>query len=430
VSTVAVEPAASVRGDLAVPGDKSVSHRALLIGAIADGESSVRGLGISEDVLATVGAVRALGVEVELDGADVRVRGRGLRGLRSPHGPIDCGNAGTLLRLLAGILAGQDGRFELTGDESLSRRPLERIAEPLALMGAGVETEDGHAPLAVEGGRLRAIRYELPVASAQVKSAVLLAGLYAEDGPTVVAEPVATRDHTERMLEGAGARVGRKPGAPSVWPAERLRPLRLEVPGDFSSAAPFLVAASALSGSEVRLHGVGVNPTRTGFLTVLERMGARVSVFNRRSVGGEPVADLEVAAAELVGTTVAPEEVPLLVDELPLFALIAGMARGDSVVSGAAELRVKESDRIETVRNVLRPLGIRIETRHDGFRVRGVPSRPKGGGVVKAGGDHRIAMLAGVAGLVSREGVRVEGAECVAISFPDFFAMLDSIAVR
>jgi 3-phosphoshikimate 1-carboxyvinyltransferase len=430
VTAVAVEPAASIRGDVAVPGDKSISHRALLIGAIAEGESSIRSLGVSEDVLATASAVQALGVDVEIEGDEARVGGVGLRGLRAPERPSDCGNAGTLMRLLAGILAGQVGRFELVGDESLSRRPLERITEPLQQMGARVKATDGHAPLVVEGSRLRAIRYELPVASAQVKSAVLLGGLYAEDGPTVVFEPAPTRDHTERMLEEAGARMRRKPGAPGVWPAERLRPLALDVPGDASSAAPFLVAASALSGSELRVHGVGVNPTRTGFLAVLERMGARISLFNRRSEGGEPVADLEVASAELVGTTVRPEEVPQLVDELPLFALIAGMARGKSVVRGAQELRVKESDRIESVKNVLRPLGIHIETAHDGFRVRGVPSRPKGGGTVDAGGDHRIAMLAGIAGLVSREGVRIEGAECVGVSFPDFFAMLESIAVR
>jgi 3-phosphoshikimate 1-carboxyvinyltransferase len=274
------------------------------------------------------------------------------------------------------------------------------------------------------------VRYELPVASAQVKSCVLLAGVYATNGPTVVVEGAPTRDHTERMLEGAGVRVRRKPGEAAVWPAELLRPLSLEIPGDFSSAAPFIAAGTLLSGSELRLHGVGINPTRTGFLAVLERMGARASVFNRRTEGGEPVGDLEVSAADLVATTVRPEEVPTLVDELPLFALVAGMAHGDSVVWGATELRVKESDRIESVKNVLRPLGIRIETRHDGFRVRGVPSRPKGGGVVNAAGDHRVAMLAAVAGLVSREGVRIEGAESVGVSFPDFFAMLESIAVR
>jgi 3-phosphoshikimate 1-carboxyvinyltransferase len=431
MNPVEVAPAVSLLGGLAVPGDKSISHRALLLGAVAEGESSLAGLGVSEDTLATAEAMRSLGAEVALDGDEARVKGVGLRGLRLPDVPIDCRNAGTLMRLLPGLLVGQEGEFELVGDESLSRRPLERIAEPLRRMGARVETTDGHAPLVVEGhGVVKPIRYELPVASAQVKSCVLLAGLYATGGRTEVVEPVATRDHTERMLEGAGVRVRRKAGAPAVWPAERLRPLSFCVPGDFSSAAPFIVAATLLSGSELRLQDVGVNPTRTGLLTVLERMGARVALFNRRTEGGEPVADLEVAPADLIATTVEANEVPLLVDELPLFALASAMAHGDSAVRGAQELRVKESDRIEAVKNVLRPLGIRIETTHDGFRVRGVPSRPKGGGMVDAAGDHRIAMLAAVAGLVSREGVRIEGAESVAVSFPDFFAMLDSIAVR
>jgi 3-phosphoshikimate 1-carboxyvinyltransferase len=425
-----IEPAVAVRGDIAVPGDKSISHRALLLGAIADGESEIDGFGASKDTLSTAAAVRALGAEVDVDGERVRVAGAGLRGLRAPAGPLDCGNAGTLMRLLPGILAGQDGRFELVGDESLSGRPMERIAEPLRTMGATVETTDGHAPLAVEGGSLEPVRWELPVASAQVKSCVLLAGLYAGGGPTIVVEGFPSRDHTERMLEAMGARVRRKAGEPGVWPAERLRPLRLEIPGDFSSAAPFVVAATLLAESELRLHGVGINPTRTGFLAVLERMGARLSFFNRRSTGGEPVADLEVAPAELTATEVRPEEVPGLVDELPLFALAAGMARGESVVTGAQELRVKESDRLESVKDALRPLGIHIETSHDGFRVRGVPSRPKGGGVVEAGGDHRIAMLGAIAGLVSREGVELRGAESAAVSFPDFFAMLDSLVLR
>ncbi len=426
-----VDPAVSLRGGLAVPGDKSISHRALMLGAVADGESTLEGLGVSEDTLATAAAMRALGADVHLDGDRARVQGVGLRGLRPPGDPIDCRNAGTLIRLLPGLLAGQEGRFELIGDESLSRRPLERVAEPLRLMGAVAETMEGHAPLVVEGrGALEPVRYELPIASAQVKSCVLLAGLYATHGRTEVVEPAPTRDHTERMLEGAGVRVRRKPGAPAVWPADHLLTLDLQIPGDFSSAAPFIVAATLLTGSELRLQAVGVNPTRTGLLTVLERMGARVALFNRRSAGGEPVADLEVAHADLVATTIGADEVPLLVDELPLFALAAGMARGDSVVRGAQELRLKESDRIEAVKNALRPLGIRIETTHDGFRVRGVPSRPKGGGVVDAANDHRIAMLAAVSGLVSREGVRIEGAESVAVSFPDFFAMLESIAVR
>jgi 3-phosphoshikimate 1-carboxyvinyltransferase len=307
---------------------------------------------------------------------------------------------------------------------------MERIAEPLRAMGAVVETSEGHAPLAVAGGALEAVRWELPVASAQVKSCVLLAGLYAADGPTAAVEPHPSRDHTERMLAAAGARVRRSPGEAAVWPAERLAPLRLAVPGDISSAAPFVVAATLLAGSKLRLHGVGLNPTRTGLLAVLERMGARIAVFNRRLAGGEPVGDLEVEAAELTATRIGAEEVPALVDELPLFALAAGMARGTSVVTGAAELRVKESDRIESVKDALRPLGVHIEGFADGFRVRGVPARPRGGAVVEARGDHRIAMLGTVAGLVSREGVELRGAEAVAVSFPDFFAMVDSIALR
>jgi 3-phosphoshikimate 1-carboxyvinyltransferase len=427
---VRVDPAAALRGDIAVPGDKSISHRALLLGAIARGESEIQGFGASKDTLSTAAAVRALGAEVEVERDRVRVGGAGLRGLREPAGPLDCGNAGTLMRLLPGILAGQEGRFELVGDASLSSRPMERIAEPLRAMGALVETTEGHAPVTVAGGELQPVRWDLPVASAQVKSCVLLAGLYAQGGPTAAVEPHPSRDHTERMLEAMGARVRRKPGEASVSPVDELRPLWTTIPGDFSSAAPFLVAATLLAGSELRLHGVGLNPTRTGLLSVLERMGARIAVFNRRLTGGEPVADLQVEAVELVAASIGPEEVPTLLDELPLFALAAGMAHGDSVVTGAQELRVKESDRVESVKDALRPLGIHIEARQDGFRVRGVPSRPRGGGVVEARGDHRIAMLGAVAGLVSREGVELQGAETVAVSFPDFFAMLDSLALR
>jgi 3-phosphoshikimate 1-carboxyvinyltransferase len=425
-----IQPASSVEGDIAVPGDKSISHRALLLGAIADGESEIDRFGASEDTLSTAEAARALGAELELDGDRIRVAGVGVRGIAEPDVPLDCGNAGTLMRLLPGILAGQSGRFELVGDESLSSRPMERIAEPLRAMGARVETADGHAPVVVEGGALQSIRWELRVASAQVKSCVLLAGLYAGDGPTVAVEPHPSRDHTERMLEAMGARVRRGPKEAAVWPVERLKPLVTTIPADFSSAAPFVLAATLLAGSKLRLHGVGLNPTRTGFLAVLERMGARVAVFNRHAAGGEPVGDLEVESSELVATSIDAEEVPTLIDELPLFALAAGMARGDSIVGGAQELRLKESDRVESVKDALRPLGIHIEARHDGFRVRGVPSRPRGGGVVDTRGDHRIALLGAVAGLVSREGVELRGAETVAVSFPDFFPMLDSVATR
>jgi 3-phosphoshikimate 1-carboxyvinyltransferase len=423
------EPATSLRGDLAVPGDKSISHRALLLAAIADGESEIRGFGRSADTLSTAAALAGLGAGVVHEGEVVRVRGAGLRGLRPADAPVDCGNAGTLIRLLAGILAGQAGRFELVGDESLSRRPLERVAAPLRLMGAHIETTDGHAPLRIDGGTLEPIRYELPVASAQAKSCVLLAGLYTSRGPTTVVEPAPSRDHTERMLQAAGARVARRPLEASVWPVERLQPLDLDVPGDFSSAAPFLAAATLLPGSEVRLHGVGVNPTRIGFLHVLERMGARISVYKRRTTGGEPVADLEVAASELTATEIGPGEVPALIDELPLFALCAALAHGESVVRGAQELRVKESDRIETVTNALRAAGGHVSATYDGFTVRGVPTRPQGGGVVESAGDHRIAMLGALAGLVSRAGVEVRDAECVGVSFPGFFETLESLRV-
>jgi 3-phosphoshikimate 1-carboxyvinyltransferase len=425
-----VEPASTVRGALAVAGDKSISHRAVLLAAIADGESTIRGFGRSADTESTIAAVRALGAEVAEDGDDLVVHGVGLRGLRAPGHAIDCGNAGTLVRLLAGILAGQIGQeFELTGDDSLRSRPMGRVAEPLAQMGAAVETTGGCLPLRVAGRPLRPIRYELPVASAQVKSAVLLAGLLAEEGPTTVVEPAPTRDHTERMLRSLGVPVRAITGSVRVWPVERLPPLSLEVPGDFSSVAPFVVAATLLPGSELVLRGVDVNPTRTGLLDVLERMGARISVFNRRSAGSEPVADLEVTHAELTATGIGPTEVPSLIDELPLFALAAGMAHGESVVRGARELREKESDRIESVTNALRALDVHIRAGDDGFRVRGVPTRPRGGGMDSAG-DHRIAMLGAIAGLVSREGVRIEGDEAVAVSFPAFFDLVESVAQR
>jgi len=424
-----IDPAASLRGHIAVPGDKSVSHRSVLLGAIAEGETGVRGFGRSADTESTIAAVRALGVTVHDDDVDaLRVEGAGLRALREPVEPIDCGNSGTTIRLLAGILAGQGGRFELAGDDSLSRRPMERIAEPLRLMGARFETTDGTPPLAIQGGELTGIRYELPVASAQVKSCVLLAGLYAA-GRTTVVEPLPTRDHTELMLEAAGVSVRRQQRRVSVGPAERLRLGEVVVPGDFSAAAPFVVAASLLPGSELTIHDVGLNPRRTGLLDVLARMGARITIFHRHKSSGEPVGDLEVRSAELTATAVTAEEVPLLVDELPLFGVAAACARGVSKVEGARELRVKETDRIETVATSLRGLGVRIAETEDGFTVRGVPTRFRGGSM-DSHGDHRIAMLGAVAGLVSRDGVELGDPQAVAVSFPGFFELLDSVTQR
>jgi len=427
LDSLTVEPVPRLVGHLAVPGDKSISHRSVLIGAICDGETRVTGFGRSADTEATIAAARALGVDVYEHGADtLRVFGKGLRGLRAPGRPIDCANAGTLVRLIAGILAGQDGeRFELTGDESLSRRPMGRIAEPLERMGASLETTEGHLPMTVSGGALHAIDYALPVASAQVKSAILLAGLFA-DGETTVVEPAPTRDHTERMLEAAGASVTVRSTSVTVRPAERLSLGEVEVPGDFSSAAPFVVAATLVPGSELHVHGVNLNPRRTGLLEILERMGANITLYNRRAIGGEPGGDLEIHSAPLVGTSVGAKEVPLAIDELPLFALAAACARGESVLHGAEELRAKETDRIEATVDALRPLGARARANEDGFSITGVPARLRGGRI-SSRGDHRIAMLGAVAGLASREGVRVEGADAVGVSFPGFFEMVERL---
>jgi 3-phosphoshikimate 1-carboxyvinyltransferase len=420
-----IEPAAALDGHFALPGDKSISHRALLLGAVSDGETVIRGFGRSADTESTLAAVRALGAEVD-DAETVTVHGAGLRGLRSAR--IDCGNAGTLARLVTGLLAFQEGEFTLTGDASLSSRPMERIASPLRSMGAQIETDDGHLPLRIEGALLTAIDYELPVASAQVKSAVLLAALGAQ-GRTTVLEPTPTRDHTELMLREAGVRVTTRPTSVSVEPPRTLRLDAVDVPGDFSSAAPFIVAATIVPESRITIHDVGLNPRRTGLLDVLDRMGARVGVLARRRFGQEPGGDLEVRSAELTATEIDASEVPLLIDELPLFALLAAHARGTSRVRGAAELRLKESDRIDALVDALRALGLRAKGHDDGFEVTGVPTRPRGGRI-DARGDHRIAMLGAVAGVASREGVEIEGFESVGVSFPGFHDLLEQVSRR
>ena len=423
-----IEPATALVGHVAVPGDKSISHRAVLIGSVCEDTTRVTGFGRSGDTQATVDGMRALGVEIE-DVADdeLVVHGVGLRGLHA--GMVDCANSGTLMRLLTGIAAGQDGEFTLTGDESLSGRPMERIAEPLRRMGADVETTDGHPPLVVRGsGALRGAELVPEVPSAQVKSAILLAGLNAA-GPTTVIESVPTRDHTELMLQAAGAKIRRSGKSVTVEPAGALRLGEVAVPGDFSSAAPLLVAAALIPGSDITIHHLGVNPRRAGLLDVLERMGARISVFNRDRVGREPVASVQVQPGELIATEITAEEVPSLVDELPLIALLGSHARGETVIRGARELRVKETDRIEAVNDGLRALDGRIQSHDDGWTITGVPIRLRGGRM-DARGDHRIAMLAAVAGLASREGVEIEGADTAAISFPGFYDLLEGVVRR
>jgi 3-phosphoshikimate 1-carboxyvinyltransferase len=429
-----VAPASALIGEISPPGDKSVSHRAVLFGALADGPVEVEGFGAGADTLSTIAAMEQLGVRIErLDDGPTRLRvhGVGLRGLKAPDRPIDVGNAGTLLRLLTGILVGQQGTFTLDGDASIRTRPVDRVAIPLREMGASLTDLDGRPPLEiVAGAPLHPIRYELPVASAQVKSAVLLAGLYTDEGPTVVVEPIATRDHTERMLRHAGVRLSRKKSEISIWPAERLKLDQISVPADPSSAAPFLVAATLLLESRLFLRGISANPARIGLLTVLERMGARITVFNRRTLpGGEPVADLEVRPSELVACEVEPALVPSMVDELPLVALAACLARGVTVVRGAEELAVKESNRLESVAELLRAVGGHVRVTKDGWRIRGVPARLRGGRV-DAHGDHRIGMLGAIAGLVSQDGVQISGAGSIGVSYPGFAAELDRLAVR
>jgi 3-phosphoshikimate 1-carboxyvinyltransferase len=423
MTIVRIPPATRLSGTVRVPPDKSITHRALLIGALSDRTVTVERPLESADTFATLNAVEACGASVDgLLGRRVEIAGRGPRGLTPPPA-IDCENSGTLMRLLTGILVGQAGEdVLLDGDDSLRRRPMSRIATPLRAMGAHVVTAPGGTPpLAVSGGRpLTAMEHRLEVASAQVKSCLLLAGLFA-DGETWVEEPAPSRDHTERMLAAAGVAIlhDGETRAGVRGPVETLALPDLEVPGDISSAAFHLVAGALLADPEVRLTGVNLNPRRTGILRVLERMGARVRVELSPEVAGEPCGDLVIErAGTLHATEVAPDEVPSLIDELPLVGLLGAFAAGTTVVRGAEELRVKESDRIATVVGALRALGARAEERPDGFAVTGAPRLL--GGEMDAHGDHRLAMLGAIAGLASVEGVSVGGFEAVAVSYPGF----------
>jgi 3-phosphoshikimate 1-carboxyvinyltransferase len=417
------EPASALSGRPAVPPDKSISHRAALLGAMASEPVRIERFLHAADTDSTLAAVSALGALVEVRGEEVVVRGTGLREARVPDGPIDVGNAGTLLRLLPGWLAAQEGcSFTLDGDDSIRRRPVDRIAKPLRQMGASLHATRGRfPPLEVRGARLRSISYELPVASAQVKSCVLLAAL-AADGATTVGEPARSRDHTERMLLRAGVGVHRNGRHVTVVNADELLLPSMRVPGDVSSAAFLITAGVLVPGSRLLISDVGVNWTRTGFLRVLRRMqGIVLGDLEEDSgelEGDEPVSDLDVAHGALEATVVEPDEVPLTIDELPLVALLGCFAEGETVVRGAQELRFKESDRIAGVVEGLRGLGAEIEATEDGFAVRG--SGGLRGGRIDARGDHRLAMMGAVAGVASREGVEVQGIEAAAISYPQF----------
>jgi 3-phosphoshikimate 1-carboxyvinyltransferase len=426
------DPVAGLRGELTPPPDKSISHRAAIIGAMSDGRVQVRGYLRSADTAATLEAVTELGARLARaqardSGTDLELVGAGLRGADPGAERIDVRNAGTLLRILPGWLAGQPrGTWTLDGDDSIRRRPVDRVAHPLRRMGASIDfREGGLPPMVVEGADLHGTEYELPVASAQVKSCVLLAGLLA-DGETTVVEQLPSRDHTEVMLRAAGAELRTADGRVSVSGMRRIELEQVDVPGDFSSAAFFIAAASVVPGSELVLSGVGVNPTRTGLLRILERMGGNVEVSDGVASGGEPVADIVVRAAELRGTEVSGVEVPLTIDELPIVALLAAFAEGRTSVHGAEELRRKESDRITTVVEGLRGLGARIEAAPDGFMIEGTGGLA--GGHIDAGGDHRIAMLGAIAGLASREGVEVTDFQATGVSYPGFVTDLEAVA--
>lgn len=423
------DPAGPLRGSLRPPPDKSISHRAALIAAMGDDETPIEGYLDSADTRSTLAAVAALGATVEgVSGATIAptitVQGVGLSGAASAE--IDVGNAGTLLRLLPGWLAGQPrGSWTLDGDDSIRRRPVDRIAAPLREMGARLSCREGRLPpLKVEAAPLHGVSYALPVASAQVKSCLLFAGLLAE-GATWVGEPLRSRDHTERMLAAAGAEIAWLRGGVSVRPAERIEPGPIAVPTDFSSAAFFIVAALLVAGSEVALEGVGLNPTRTGLLRILGRMGAEVEVEPVGERGGEPTGSIRARACSLRGTEVGGEEIPLAIDELPLLALAACFAEGTTTIRDAAELRRKESDRIATTSEALTAVGAAVEPTEDGMRIEGGGGLR--GGTIDSHGDHRIAMLGAVAGLASREGVEVEGMGAAAVSYPRFEADLASL---
>lgn len=445
--TYEVTPGGRLSGEIRVPGDKSISHRSIMFGSLAEGITEVEGFLEGEDSLATLAAFRRMGVAIDGPAQGrVTIRGAGMHGLRAPDGPLDLGNSGTSMRLMAGLLSAQSFDTELTGDASLSRRPMRRVTQPLASMGARIETEAaGTPPLRIRGGSpLRGIRYDMPVASAQVKSALLLAGLYA-DGETCVTEPAPTRDHTERMLTAFGYLVTRHHNTVCVKGGGRLNPTRIAIPADISSAAFFLVGAAIAPGSDATLTDVGINPTRIGVINILQQMGARIDILNKRMFGGEPVADLRVRADTLKGIDIPIEQVPLAIDEFPAIFIAAACAEGRTVLTGAEELRVKESDRIQVMADGLRRLGVMAEPTPDGIIIEGkcgagakgtdVKSVPNGatsvpehqavfsGGEVESHGDHRIAMAFAMAGLRSAGPIRIHDCKNVDTSFPGFVGL-------
>jgi 3-phosphoshikimate 1-carboxyvinyltransferase len=418
-----------LRGEISVPGDKSIGHRAVIFASIAMGQSRVFNLSGGEDNRRTVQAFSDMGVKIWSEGESLCVQGDGWDALSEPRGTIDCGNSGTAMRLLSGVLAGRRFASRLDGDSSLRRRPMQRVIDPLRRMGAKISSreEKGLAPLEIYGDRLRAIDYKMAVASAQVKSAILLAGLQA-GGVTTVEEPQSSRNHTELMIRGFGGEAEVVDRSVSIAGGQKLFGREVRIPGDISAAAFFLVAAATLPGSEITIRDVGVNPTRDGVLEVLRGMGAQIQLLNQRIETGEPVADIKVKGSQLTGVEIGPEMVARTVDEYPILAVAAALAAGVTTISGVKELRYKESDRIATMTEGLRRLGVEVEERDDGMTIHG--GKPLEAASVKTYGDHRVAMSLAIAGLATGGGIQMDDVACVNTSFPGFFELLHRLCSR
>lgn len=421
-----IKPSGKLRGEITVPGDKSISHRSVMLGSIAKGDTKISGFLTGEDCLSTIDCFKKLGIDIEVNGTDVTVHGKGLKGLSAPAETLDVGNSGTTLRLMSGILSAQPFTTRLTGDSSIQKRPMGRVASPLGLMGAKItsENEKMTAPLTIEGQKLHGIDYTLPVASAQVKSALILAGLYA-DGETRITEPEATRDHTEIMLNYLGADIRKEGDTIVVRPAAELTGKDITVPGDISSAAYFIAAALISKDSEVLIKNVGVNPTRTGIITAFKAMGGNIELTNERTVCGEPVADILVRSSRLHGVVIKGAIIPKLIDEIPVIAAAACYASGETVIADAAELRVKESDRIKTMAAELGRMGATVIQTDDGMIILG--GIPLHGAVCESYNDHRVAMSVAVAALGAKGETQIKDCGCVDISFPGYFDALMSL---
>ncbi len=421
-----IKPTASFKGEIQIPGDKSISHRSIMFGALADGLTEVTHFLQGADCLSTISCFQKLGIAIDNTPERIVIHGKGLHGLRPPASVLDVGNSGTTMRLISGILAGQPFASTLTGDASIQKRPMNRIIKPLQEMGASLTSQykNGCAPFTISGSSLHGIRYTSPVASAQVKSCVLLAGLYA-DGRTSVTEPSVSRNHTELMLSSFGAHISCQQTTVSVLPDPVLTGQKIEVPGDISSAAYFIAAALLVPNSEVLIQNVGVNPTRDGFLRAAKAMHANITRLNERTVSGEPVCDLLVTSSDLTGTTVEGDLIPALIDEIPVLAVMAAFAQGTTIIRDAAELKVKESDRIETIAANLKNMGADITATDDGMIIHG--GRPLHYTAIDPQADHRIAMSFAVAGLCAEGGVQIQDAECVCISYPEFYQHLQSL---